>query len=624
VLKRWQKAAIWAAVAGLSLAAILIFLPVDSVFAAVNDSLGEVGAASGLPTTSLPILIARIIRAILGVLGILTVLLVLYAGFLYLTSRGEEEPIKKAKKILQNAVIGLLIIFSSFAITTFVLNALLSAAGMGGGVSTAGTNYSEPLSGSLGAGIIESHYPARNALDIPRNTRISVTFKEVIDVNSIVSDYAAAVEVGSTTFALNTENVLIYPTNEVNEDTGVTAADVALGSTEVVVSFTEDLQTFVFAPIDYLGSSTEDTSYTVFLGSGIQKINNDGEAVAAFTGTEDGGYEWTFEVSTEVDLTPPTVVSIIPVDESTEAPNVVVQITFSEAMDPVAASGTYGDGKTFTNFSVLSEGTGENIDGASSISNQYRTVEFVPTFECAKDPCGNTIYCLPYGENINVEARAATVNGDEAPQAVSVSGLFDGLADAAGNSLDGDGDWGTTDGEAGDDYAWNFVTTSEVNDEVPVISELFPSLEDNDKFGVDDEVEITFDIAMRSATLNTSNIRLESDYNSADPSEAYQNVWFSLSSETLEGGNSKTTIDHGTLWESVENEDGSTTLYYYYPVITNDVQSAYQICMFPSFGPENELNTSPDCATETEPYCCNGSSSGSPCYTQESTKILGQ
>lgn len=593
----------------------------------MDDQLETVGRASGLATTPLPILIARIIRVFLGVLGLITVVLVIYAGYLYLTSHGEEDPIKKAKKILKNAAIGLAIILTSFAITTFILNALLDAAGIGGGVSTSGVNYSEPLSGSLGAGIIDSHYPARNALDIPRNTRIMVTFKESIDASTIFSNFdlaaytaAKAADSALPIYNLNSENILIYPTNEVNEDLGVEAADVALTSGQVVVT-TNDFKTFVFKPLEYLGSSTVDTNYTVFLGKGIKKNNLDGTTSDAFTGTESDGYAWTFEVSTVVDLTPPTVVSVVPVDDSTEAPNALVQITFSEAMDPVEASGTYGGGKTFTNISVL-KADNTNVDGTASVSNQYRTVEFLPTMPCGEDPCGNTIYCLPFSESIGVKARAATVNEDEAPQAVS---LIDGLIDAAGNSLDGDGDWGEVNGKAGDDYNWNFTTTSEVNDDVPVISKIFPSLESNGKFGVNDQVEITFDMIMRSATLVTDNVRLESDYDSADPSTDYQNAWFSLTNQTLDGGNSKVFMDHATLWESVENEDGSITLYYYYPVITNDVQSFYQICMFPSYGPDaSYIPPGSEPCTSSSSFCCQGVASSSACTTQESLKTLGQ
>jgi hypothetical protein len=80
------------------------------------------------------------------------------------------------------------------------------------------------------------------------------------------------------------------------------------------------------------------------------------------------------------------------------------------------------------------------------------------------------------------------------------------------------------------------------------------------------------------------------------------------------------------MWESVENPDGTTTLYYYYPVITQEVESAYQICMFPSYGPADHsaLSPYPQCVSSTLPYCCNGSPSSIPCKTQKSLKSLGQ
>ena len=58
---------------------------------------------------------------LLLVLGILALSLVLYAGFLWMTSAGNEEKIDKAKGILKNAVIGLIIIMSSWGIVTFII-----------------------------------------------------------------------------------------------------------------------------------------------------------------------------------------------------------------------------------------------------------------------------------------------------------------------------------------------------------------------------------------------------------------------------------------------------------------------------------------------------------------------
>ena len=61
----------------------------------------------------------RIIQITLSFLGVIALLLVIYAGFLWTTSGGDEDKITKAKKILKNAVIGLIIILSSWSIATF-------------------------------------------------------------------------------------------------------------------------------------------------------------------------------------------------------------------------------------------------------------------------------------------------------------------------------------------------------------------------------------------------------------------------------------------------------------------------------------------------------------------------
>ena len=67
---------------------------------------------------------ARIINIGLGLLGIIMVGLILYAGFLYMTAVGNDEQITTAKKYITNAIIGLVIILSAFAIVQFVFKSL--------------------------------------------------------------------------------------------------------------------------------------------------------------------------------------------------------------------------------------------------------------------------------------------------------------------------------------------------------------------------------------------------------------------------------------------------------------------------------------------------------------------
>lgn len=63
-------------------------------------------------------------RWILGIVGSLALLMFIYGGFTFLISAGSSDKIGQAKKILVAAVIGLIIVFSSYLIIQFVLSSL--------------------------------------------------------------------------------------------------------------------------------------------------------------------------------------------------------------------------------------------------------------------------------------------------------------------------------------------------------------------------------------------------------------------------------------------------------------------------------------------------------------------
>jgi uncharacterized membrane protein YwzB len=90
------------------------------------DDVGDVVTAGG-QETSLPKLVGNLINVLLSVLGIVFVVLVVYAGFLYMTASGEEDNVKKAKKLLAQSVIGLVIIVAAYAISSFVIDSLITA-----------------------------------------------------------------------------------------------------------------------------------------------------------------------------------------------------------------------------------------------------------------------------------------------------------------------------------------------------------------------------------------------------------------------------------------------------------------------------------------------------------------
>ena len=120
------------------LAVLPVLLIPASVHAAFSSGLGNavgnsntVQATSGLGSTSssantLPNLIANVINILLGTLGIILVVIIIYAGILYMTAGGEDEKVKKAKKMITQGVIGLVLIIAAFAISSFVISQLVT------------------------------------------------------------------------------------------------------------------------------------------------------------------------------------------------------------------------------------------------------------------------------------------------------------------------------------------------------------------------------------------------------------------------------------------------------------------------------------------------------------------
>lgn len=587
------------------------------VFAAAHPALAQSAAsqlatsatAAGVSDVSLPIIIARVIRVFLGTLGIIFTIVVLYAGWIYMTAQGDDTKLKKAKEMIKNGVIGMVLCVFSYTITTYILNSLLDNWAPAGSSGSVADQYSEPLSGSLGAGIIESHYPERNAIDVPRNTRIMVTFKEPLNPADIISGY----DTNPESTDLNVANVLIYKTADVDSRNTL-----SLAAEGVTVTMNEAQTIFVFDPVELLGSSTDDTNYTVALLNDIRKEDD----TAAFSGAYSDGYEWTFEVSTEVDLTPPQIVSVIPRESGTDARNITLSITFDEAMDPVAGTGAYvarSSTDTFSNITVDSTTTesGYHVDGTYSISNGYKTIEFTPTEACGVDPCGDTIYCLPAtadgsDDELTITAKAANVSLTDAPQAEPVGVSFDGLVDAAANSLDGDED-GIGDGPDEDTREWTNAITNEINDEVPTITAMHPDILEEEATN-DAPVTVDFSIPMRASTLNTTNVSLWPD--------PWYEFWFTTGKTDFLDGDGDTlyttaSVDHPTM---VSIDDLGWA---YDPVVMRNVKSAYQICMFPPDGPALDESVTPArgssselCGTSADaPYCCNGVPQEDACST---------
>jgi TRAP-type C4-dicarboxylate transport system permease small subunit len=75
-------------------------------------------------TTSIQILIGKVIDAVLGVVGSLALLMFIYGGFTWMTASGNEQSVTKGKNILMWAAVGLVVIFLSYALVKFIIKAI--------------------------------------------------------------------------------------------------------------------------------------------------------------------------------------------------------------------------------------------------------------------------------------------------------------------------------------------------------------------------------------------------------------------------------------------------------------------------------------------------------------------
>jgi hypothetical protein len=109
--------------AGLTMAGALLARGASAVDTGLSKTAGTAGLTSG----NLPQIIGRFIGALLGLVGSIFVVLIIWAGVNWMTAQGNDEKIKKAKATITGAVIGLVIIFASYAIVNTVVSALTSS-----------------------------------------------------------------------------------------------------------------------------------------------------------------------------------------------------------------------------------------------------------------------------------------------------------------------------------------------------------------------------------------------------------------------------------------------------------------------------------------------------------------
>lgn len=108
-----------------SFLAVFLFFP---LLAAAADDYGaaDLGSRLGYKTYNvdqdiLLAAIANVISIVLGVLGVVFLVMMIYFGARWMTAGGDTKAVQTAKDGIFSLVIGLIIILSAYAITSFVL-----------------------------------------------------------------------------------------------------------------------------------------------------------------------------------------------------------------------------------------------------------------------------------------------------------------------------------------------------------------------------------------------------------------------------------------------------------------------------------------------------------------------
>ncbi len=619
----------------MSVVIFFVFFCSAPVFAQTNVASGDVlGTEQFAQTTALSggsfiVIVARIINVFFGLLGVCAVVIVLYGGYVYMTSGGAPDKVENAKKILLNGLIGLVIILSSWAIARFILQKLGEAtgvAGLGGLLGNRGAQEFNDFggTGSLGR-IIRDHYPTRGERDVKRNTRIAITFNEPINPASIIQNTNNTCwsgdgrptqdcerngnEVQNPYFGdcftppgqafnwetdcdrLNTDAIGIFPTsttgvfnNQLQRKPDAPAPVEAYALAHYEDGAERNAYSFVFKPVNFLGDNLKKLEYTVGVSSNLEKKNGD-RALNRL-------YQWNFQTDTTFDFEAPTLVVQDPSPNQLIPRNQVIQLVFSEPMDPITIQGVTAPNSPFNNFIFGNQ----NIQGEWRLSNGYRTAEFISSQPCGQNSCGDVMYCLPEvacapGQDpVACVAQTEILVRTAQPLANNAFDAqpFTGITDLSGNALDGDADR-VVDGKPNmpgdfrtigeqerraDNASWVFRISNTIDRTPPVIENVQPSV-DAEGVQKDDPVQLLFSKPLLHRTLRFLSLEEHPKPNQVD------DIWYRATAER-ENGKDTVVLQHREFGPNGQD-------FFYFPSVSSAVKDLRQNCMYPGFGPWSEV-----------------------------------
>lgn len=86
----------------------------------VNAFKNQTGPGNTYDTTFFATKAGNIVGTVLAFVGVLFLLLVIYGGILWMTAAGNEATVTKARTLIINSVVGLIIVLAAYALTSFL------------------------------------------------------------------------------------------------------------------------------------------------------------------------------------------------------------------------------------------------------------------------------------------------------------------------------------------------------------------------------------------------------------------------------------------------------------------------------------------------------------------------
>jgi len=374
----------------------------------LTEGMEEVLTTSQLPTTPLVTVIGNIIKWVLGFLGLIATIIIIIGGFQWMSSGGNQEKIDKAKKLMINGLIGLIIVLLAYSISWFIIRAIEKNIGPGEeggewGEEGPGNHYQLRGANYL---VITSRSPKAGET-VAQNTKVIVSFNQKLNADSFRLDkencsnptvYVQKIEGGNST---NIEGSIIVKGNSF--------IFIPKGTCAGLFPQCNDKETtncnFIFDNNSCCGCFNPG-SYRIMLKSGKEGILG----TRSWGNTLGQDIVWTFTVGNFIDNVAPQIESALPLEGNTVARNAGIAVTFTKPIDinTLIVYNPCAEGQECPSWSTnnLNDATIKVKIGEDGVAGYFerltdKSFMFRPTDFCPEKAAA--CHCFPANSSIKVE-----------------------------------------------------------------------------------------------------------------------------------------------------------------------------------------------------------------------------